>query len=156
MILFWPLMWWAWDFEEFMDPQVVESVQSSSLLTLGCFCISIASRIILGIYLCMRVYPQYAHSWLWYTPMLNIGDVFVHPTPMFFFVRPMYDKPHSQSSLYTPVHCKGILLFTGLKNWLTFLLGLNIVLINGSSSQNVTYPICYSVWFSRTNNLYLK
>ena len=40
---------------------------------------------------------------------------------------PMYDKPQSQSSLYTPAHCKGMSLFTGLKNWLTFLLGLNIV-----------------------------
>ena len=52
----------------------------------------------------------HAHSW--------IGDV---------FHRPMYDKSQSQSSLYTPAHCNGILLFTGFKNWLTFLLGLNMV-----------------------------
>ena len=47
-----PLIWWVWDFKDFMNGfQVLESFQPSCLLKLGCFYMSIASWIILEIYL---------------------------------------------------------------------------------------------------------
>lgn len=48
---------------------------------------------------------------------------------MALFVCPMYDKPQSQSSVYTPAYYKGMLLSVGLMNSIIFLCGLYIILM---------------------------
>lgn len=63
---------------------------------------------------------------------------------MLLFVAPMYDKPQSESSLFKPACCKGMVLLIGLKNGLTFLYDLYIVLIK-NLLQDVAYCISYSL-----------